>query len=46
MTHEKADVPDDDIEQERFVAALADFGVSLPTYTNVLKPLGLANSKK
>ena len=35
---EKADIPEDSTELERFVGALMEYGVSLSTYKEMIQP--------
>ena len=41
---EKADVPDDEDDLDKFVSALMEFGVSLFTFKDMSKPLRLVNN--
>ena len=38
---EKADVPDDEDDLDKYVSTLMDFGVSLSTFKDMSKPLRL-----
>ena len=41
---EKTDVPEDDTEKEQFVGTLMEFGVSLSTYIDMMKPKIIMNA--